>query len=444
MRLSDRILALPRWRRVACVSAVSLLAFLASAEQVSLANSMLHVANGALVDGRGTPVLLRCVNLSPWLIPEGYLVGQGSLAALTTSPSEIKQRLEEILGPDDARAFWREWTNEFVVESDFQHLKSRGFNCVRLPVNYGDLVSSDAGGTIVFDQAAVAPLDHALAWGAAHDLYVFLDLHDAPGGQNPLPSVADVPSRDKAARLWTGPNAAANRTRTIAFWRAIAARFSGATRLGGYDLLNEPALPSGTDKQVLAQLYRSIADAIRPLDGEHLIVLEGDSYARDFSALRTPPDDNVMYEFHEYALFNPRWHTPAQQPLEPFLELRSATKMPLWLGEFGENSLDWHVRMVQVMKANDIGWSVWPWKRIDLMNGNPAIETIHVPASWKAIAGYLVSAWFSRKPTRAETELAAKEMLQAIRSANCTEDEVLEDALAGGWAVSQSRSVPPQ
>ncbi|MGA7537291.1 MAG: hypothetical protein WBW93_00845 [Steroidobacteraceae bacterium] len=31
-------------------------------------NPMLHVAAGKLVDGSGRPVLLRCVNLSPWLI----------------------------------------------------------------------------------------------------------------------------------------------------------------------------------------------------------------------------------------------------------------------------------------------------------------------------------------------------------------------------------------
>ncbi|HMK87651.1 MAG TPA: glycoside hydrolase family 5 protein [Steroidobacteraceae bacterium] len=417
---------------------LSLLVFIASAREASLANPMLHVANGALVDGQGRHVLLRCVNLSPWLIPEGYLIGQASLAALTTSPSEVKQRLEEIVGPDEARAFWQEWINNFVVESDFQHLKSHGFNCVRLPLNYGYLVGSDAGGTIAFAEAQVAPVDHAVAWAAAYGLYVILDLHDAPGGQNPLPSVADVSSGDKVARLWRGPTAAANQTKTIAFWRTIAARFSGAAGLGGYDLLNEPALPSGIAKEVLAQLYQHIVEAVRQVDGEHLIVLEGDSYAHDFSALKPPPDENVMYEFHEYAFFNPRWRTPVQQTLEPFLELRSATKMPLWLGEFGENSLEWHVRMVRLMKANDIGWSVWPWKRIDLMNGHPAVETIHVPASWKAIAGYLVGAWLSRRPARAEAELAIREMLQATKSANCAEDRVLEDALAGGQAGSQS------
>jgi len=71
------------------------------------ANPMLHVAAGRLVDGSARPLLLRCVNLSPWLIPEGYLMGQGSLAALTTSPSQIKRRLEAVVGPQESRAFWR-------------------------------------------------------------------------------------------------------------------------------------------------------------------------------------------------------------------------------------------------------------------------------------------------------------------------------------------------
>ena len=97
------------------------------------ANAMLHTADRAVVDSTGARVLLRCVNLSPWLVPEErYLISPGSLAALTTSPSQIKQRLETVVGPERAAAFWRYWTNAFVNEADFRHLKSAGFNCVRV------------------------------------------------------------------------------------------------------------------------------------------------------------------------------------------------------------------------------------------------------------------------------------------------------------------------
>lgn len=94
---------------------------------------MLHAQSGRVVDGRGLPVLMRCVSLSPWLIPEGYLAGLGSLAALETSPSQFKQRLAAIVGPEKAHAFWSAWEKQFVTAADFKRLHEEGFNRVRLP-----------------------------------------------------------------------------------------------------------------------------------------------------------------------------------------------------------------------------------------------------------------------------------------------------------------------
>lgn len=61
-------------------------------------NPMLHASNDAVVDGSSSPVLLKCVNLSPWLFPEVYLSGKASLRGLTTSPSEFKQHFVELMG----------------------------------------------------------------------------------------------------------------------------------------------------------------------------------------------------------------------------------------------------------------------------------------------------------------------------------------------------------
>jgi len=395
------------------------------------AAGMLHAGDGVVEDGSGKTVLLRCVNLAAWLIPEGYLIGQGSLAALTTSPSQIKQRMEALVGHDEALAFWSAWTNAFVQESDFKALKQQGFNCVRLPLSHRNLVKRAARGEIVLDEAGIAPLDNALAWGAMHGLYVFLDLHDAPGGQNPLASVSDVPSGDRVARLWQGPTAAANQERTVALWRALAARYSRSSSLGGYDLLNEPDVPRSVPAEELAGLYDKIITAVRTADRAHLIVLEGNRYAHDFSALHAPADGNVMYEFHEYALFNRAWHVPTPEKLTPFLQLRAATHKPLWLGEFGEESPQWQREVVQLMKANGIGWAVWPWKRIDLRNAHPVMYTIEVPPDWKQIAGYLVGGWFSSKPPPRLAEQAMADMLKAVRTPRCREDLALERTLAG-------------
>jgi hypothetical protein len=392
---------------------------------------MLHARGGAVTDGHGKPVLLRCVNLSPWLIPEGYLVGQGSLAALTTSPSQIKRRLEAVIGPAESRRFWQDWTNSFVVAQDFQHLEAEGFNCVRLPLSAKRLVRDSGTGGVVLDATGIAPVDRAVAWGQQYGLYVILDLHDAPGGQNALQSVSDVPSTDRTARLWLGPTAAENRKQTIDLWRALAARYAHARAVGGYDLLNEPDLPEGVAKSALPQLYSAITAAIRSIDRSHLIILEGDVYAHDFSSLQSPSDHNVMYEFHEYAFFNRTWRAPTQRSLAPFLQLRAATRLPIWLGEFGEDTLQWQMQMVELMKANHIGWAVWPWKRIDLHNSHPVIETIRAPQAWNALAGYLVGAWLARRPSRSQAERAMRLMLRAIRTPNCTEDEALGRMLAG-------------
>ena len=384
-----------------------------------------------VLDAGGNPLLLRCVNLAAWLIPEGYLVVEGSLAALTTSPSQIKQRLESLVGRDRSSAFWSDWTNAFVDESDFKDLKQQGFNCVRLPLSHKALTTADSVGQIVLNQEGIAPVDKAVAWGAAHGIYVFLDLHDAPGGQNSLASVSDVPSADRVARLWEGPTAAANRERTVALWRALAQRYAGASSIGGYDLLNEPNVPRGLPPDALLGLYNDIIAAIRTADRSHLIVLEGNGYARDFSAIRALADGNVMYEFHEYSLFNRAWRTPSQKALAPFLELRAATHKPLWLGEFGEETAQWQRQIVQLMKANDIGWSVWPWKRIDLGNGHPVMHTINVPPEWRQISGYLVGSWLASKPAQPLAEDAMARMLEAVRTVQCREDASLEKILAG-------------
>lgn len=391
---------------------------------------MLHAADRAVVDSTGARVLLRCVNLSPWLVPEGYLISPGSIAALTTSPSQIKQRLETVVGPERAAAFWREWTNAFVNETDFRHLKSAGFNCVRLPLDANFIAAQINAGGVTFAPDMIAPVDRAVAWGAATGVYVILDLHDAPGGQNPISTVSDVPSTHHMPRLWEGTSAAANQRKTIALWRALATRYADAAGVGGYDLLNEPALPSGVGGNALAKLYGEIIEAVRSVDPHHMIVIEGNDYAHDFSTLQALSDSNILYEFHEYAIGNRAWRSPGESALAPLLRLRQTTGKPLWLGEFGENTAVWQGQVVDLLESHGVGWAVWPWKRVDFGTSHPVIEAIEVPPAWRALAGYLVGRWLVRKPTPADAEQAMAEMLVAIRSTNCRRDQALEKVLA--------------
>ena len=391
-------------------------------------NLMLHAANGAVVDSTGSPVSLRCVSLSPWLDPEPYLTTK-AFKSLITSPSQFKQRLAALVGPDQAQDFWQQWMDSFVTENDFKHLAQTGFNCVRLPLNYKYFVDSVDNGVVQFNQSGIQPVDNAVTWGQKYGIYVMIDLHVAPGGQNVLSTVADVPSNDTTARLWEGPTASQNKSLTVAICHALAARYAQATSVGGYDLINEPALPKTVSKDALPTLYSAIIAAIRSVDPAHMIILEGDNYAHDFLTLVPPPDANVMYEFHEYAIGNRDWKTPNQQALNTFIQLRASSHMPLWLGEFGENTAIWQGQMVQLMKANNIGWAVWPWKRIS--DGNPVIQTIVMPDSWNKLSKYLVGAILSGKPAPAQAQEGMSQMLQAIRTQSCQKDSSVEEMLAG-------------
>jgi hypothetical protein len=62
---------------------------------------------------------------------------------------------------------------------------------------------------------------------------------------------------------------------------ALASRYRDEPAVGGYNLLNEPGDPTG--KTVKSFYDRTVA-AIREVDSRHIILLDGNRYATDFSA----------------------------------------------------------------------------------------------------------------------------------------------------------------
>src|SRR5450759_1742683 len=85
--------------------------------------------------------------------------------------------------------------------------------------------------------------------------------------------------------------------RALPLWEVIAERYKNQPWVAGYDLINEPADPTG---EKLFPYYRRLYDAIRKVDPNHIMFLEGDRYAKDFSKF-TEVWDNVVYTNHDYA-----------------------------------------------------------------------------------------------------------------------------------------------
>lgn len=301
----------------------------------------------AIVDANGKSVLLRGIGLGGWLVPEGYMLhipGRGS-------PSSIHNLILDLLGAADTERFYQLYRANYVNAKDLQQIAAWGFNSIRLPFHYEMLSPPDQPG--VFLESGFQVLDSLIAWSKRNQMYVILDMHCAPGGQNDQ----NISDSDGEAKLWTVP---ANQDRTVEIWKKIAARYATEPWVIGYDLLNEPVMPSGFLNLDLRNLYRRVALAIREVDQNHLLFIEGGNFATDFSNLAPPVfyGTNVAYSFHKY------WSETSQATIQELLNLRDNWNVPLWMGESGENSNPWFYETIKLLEANNIGWCWWTHKKI--------------------------------------------------------------------------------
>ena len=87
------------------------------------------------------------------------------------------------------------------------------------------------------------------------------------------------------------------------------------------------------------------------MDNNHIIFIEGNWFANDFTGLTPPWDDNMVYSPHKYLSFND------QAFIQWVLDNRNEYNVLLYLGESGENSNVWLRDAIKLLEDNDIGWA---------------------------------------------------------------------------------------
>jgi aryl-phospho-beta-D-glucosidase BglC (GH1 family) len=357
--------------------------------------STLRASGQRVVNEAGETVRLRGVNLGGWLVKEGYILRFPGEAL--DAPSEIDRALVDLAGPALGPRLLDEWREQWIGEADIAEIRGLGFNSVRLPLHYA----------LLWDLARGQPrpegfafLDSVVGWCERQRLWLFLDLHCAPGGQN----AGNVSDSDGVARLYAD---AANQDATVALWQAIASRYRerGAV-IGGYDLLNEPVFQPGAD---VSRFFDRLSRAVRGADARHLIVLEGNTWASDFSIFAAPTDANLVYSFHKY------WNANDEASIAPYVAFGARWSVPLWLGETGENDNAWYRAALDLVSRHGIGWCFWPWKKIWTDNDPLSVEP---PAgSWERITEYLEGK--RPRPTPDEAAAAVRATLQAAQLSRC-------------------------
>jgi hypothetical protein len=342
----------------------------------SRVKGFLKAKGKVVVNEDGEEIILSGWGLGNWLLCEGYMWKASS--SRFDRPQRIEAVIQELTGSKYAEEFWKKFRANYITKEDIRLMAEQGYNSVRIPFNWRIFMESEPG--IIWKEEGFRLLDKCLDWCEEYKIYAFLDLHGAPGGQtgaNIDDSTDDMPRLFMDEDKWN---------KGISLWAKLAERYKDRWIVGGYDILNEPIRPSyGVNKDVdyllpkLAQFYEEATAAIRAVDKKHMLSIEGHHWASDTSVFYKKYDDNMVIHFHRYACL------PEFASFKEFIEVSERLDAPLWLGETGENLNEWYTAFYPLAVSFNIGYNLWPWKKMDCTNSP---YSINVPEGWSKIIGY--------------------------------------------------------
>ena len=354
--------------------------------------AFVHSEGHYMVDADGNLALMKGMGLGGWLVPEGYM-----LHTISQSPTTIRNDIVDVVGEAGAEQFYTAYHENYVTREDIAELAEWGFDHVRMPFHY-NMFSPYRG---VWSEWGFEVTDSLIAWCSDVGMHVVLDMHCAPGGQNAGP----ISDSDGTARLWLADS---NKAHTIEIWEAIAQRYVNEPWVGGYDLLNEPVLHEGVTAQEFRSLYVSIRNVIRAVDNNHMLFIEGNWYATDFTGLTPPFDINMAYSFHKY------WSVNDRNSIQSYLNMRGAHNVPLWMSETGENSNMWFHDAVQLFEDNNIGWCWWTTKKFETITSPYSAP---LPANWDVLRNYWQGT--GAQPAAQTAQAILMEFADNLKTENC-------------------------
>ena len=332
---------------------------------------VLRVEGTEIVDADG-PVLLRGFGLGGWMNMENFITGYPG------AESQQRRALRRSMGDSAYDRFFERFLDSFFTDEDAAFLASLGLNSVRIPFNYRHF--EDDLEPLVLKPEGFRLLDRVVDACARHGIYTILDLHAVPGAQNQHWH-SDNPTQ--WASFWTQRSF---QDRVVHLWEALAEHYRGNPWVAGYNPVNEPGDVEGS---AIGPFYRRLEAAIRAVDPDHILFLDGNRYSTQFDQLGDPLP-NTVYTAHDYALpgFADGGPYPGvsrgqfvdrDQVEETFLG-RTAymreTGTPIWVGEFGPvytGDPDRDAQRYQLLRdqleiyeRHGVSWALWTYKDIGL------------------------------------------------------------------------------
>jgi hypothetical protein len=385
------------------------------AGNVVFCQGFLKVQGKQIVNEKGQNVLLRGIGLGGWMLQEPYMFQLSDVAGTQT---EIKAKISQLIGQKNCDEFYTRYLDNMITDKDIEALKKWGFNSIRLPMHFNlftlPIDKEPVKGQNTWLETGFKLTDNLLSWCKKNNIYLILDLHATPGGQGNDKPIADIDTLKP--RLWESE---ANQKKTIALWKKLAERYKDEEWIGGYDLINETNYKLEGNES-LKKLFTEITKEIRAVDRKHIIFIEGNQFANDYTGLTPPWDNNMVYSFHKY------WNPTTVETIQKYLDMREKYNTPLWMGESGENNNEWFKAAVNLFETNNIGWSWWTIKKI---GSESSLMTISKPAGYQKIIDY----WAGKgpKPTAEEAKAIFMELTENVKFENCKINNEVIEALFG-------------
>lgn len=398
------------------------------------AQGFLHRIGQNVVDGSGKNIILRGLGVGGWMVQEGYMLKTDGFAG---TQFQIKNKIEDLIGKKDTEAFYKAYLKNGITKRDIDSLKAWGFNSVRLPMHYNlytlPIEKETVAGENTWLEEGFKMTDDLLKWCEANKMYLILDLHAAPGGQGMDANISDYDTSKPS--LWESE---ANKKKMVALWVKLAERYKNSTWIGGYDIINEPNWNfSGTNKNgcdeklnaPLRALQLEITKAIRTVDKNHLVIIEGNCWGNNYSGMFPLWDDNMMLSFHKY------WNYNDQASIQDIVNLRKEHNVPIWMGEGGENSNVWFTESISLLEKNNIGWAFWPMKKVENIAG---VTSVTKNADYQKLLDYWKNV--GTKPTPA---FAKKALMQLAENYKMDKVTVKPDVIDAMFRQVQNTETKP-
>ncbi len=367
------------------------------------------------------------VNLGNWFVQELYLM---LFEEKKVDEATMRERLRRAAGgPAGHREWMNAWRENFISEADIRRIAAEGYNTVRVPLRVEDFTTSEGGAAATGAYGGALPdtapegllfIDRLVAWCDSHGIRIMLDMHRYGPGSDSFYVASDSQVNPKLERI-------------KAAWETIARRYAGVGTILGYDFLNEP--PGYTD-HLIRPTYEQLVRHVRRFDTDHLVIIESNIYS-DLGnptnwTLGAPLDENMAVSVHYY---NP-WREPAPVSFDAdgpdgrkYLAWRYCHdhRLPLVIGEVGENALEVTQSFVRLFRAGKDGLTAgtiyWTYKKLGDQWG--CVVNVPTVEGWDRIRAFV----------HGEGQLPrdAREILMAM--ARGTNDSCARYGTSDGWGT---------